>query len=450
MCILATDQQLSDIERFCANGQSTNCSVLGIDPTFNLGDFYVTVTTYENLMLINKKTSKHPVLIGPMLVHQTRTYDTYFYFASQLLKHSKNMSNLNAIGTDGEEQLSNAFGKVFPGAVHLLCTIHKRDNIRRKLRELLVPSEYAKRMEESIFGYQVGETFFTGLVDTDDSAEFTSKLENLKAKWNEICPEFYEWFLVHEANLFCSHMIRSIRSSAGLGSPPCLYTTNNNESINRVLKASVAYKKQEWPAFNTKMLAVVNDQQEEVNKAICGIGEFTFCEEFKFLEVPHTQWIQMTKEQRMSKVKKAMTHPISIKKVQTSHDPVVTNASNYRKLSVNWSDTSASITHLQPSRVKDIWGKAEIILNSDNFVLPAAGNSCARQVASSVSSEGMVVVYLLILCIERSVGLEYKSIAIVTYIRVRQMFASILWLLPKTWVCYTIILSGLRRRRLLD
>ncbi len=121
------------------------------------------------------------------------------------------------------------------------------------------------------------------------------------------------------------------------------------------------------------------------------IFQVTFCEEFKFLEIPHTQWIQMTKEQRMSKVKKAMTHPISIKKVQTSHDPVVANASNYRKLSVNWSDTSASITHLQPSRVKDIWGKAEIILNSDNFVLPEAGNSCARQVASSVSSEGVVV-----------------------------------------------------------
>ena len=58
-CVLFTDQQIYDIDRFCANTGSTNTSVLGVDPTFNLGEFYVTVTTYENLLLINRKTGKH-------------------------------------------------------------------------------------------------------------------------------------------------------------------------------------------------------------------------------------------------------------------------------------------------------------------------------------------------------------------------------------------------------
>ena len=79
MCVLATDQQLSDICRFCANEDITHTSVLGIDPTFNLGDFYVTVTTYQNLMLINRKSGTHPVFIGPMLVHQNRTYESYCF-----------------------------------------------------------------------------------------------------------------------------------------------------------------------------------------------------------------------------------------------------------------------------------------------------------------------------------------------------------------------------------
>ena len=43
-CVLFTDQQLYDLDRFCANRGSTNTSVLGVDPTFNLGEFYVTVT----------------------------------------------------------------------------------------------------------------------------------------------------------------------------------------------------------------------------------------------------------------------------------------------------------------------------------------------------------------------------------------------------------------------
>ena len=115
MCVLSTDQQLGDLERFCVNKECSNTSILGIDPTFNRGNFYVTVTTYENLMLVNRKTTKHPVLIGPMLVHQRRTYETCYYFASELLKYWNELASMNAIGTDGEEQLRNAFGTVSLG-----------------------------------------------------------------------------------------------------------------------------------------------------------------------------------------------------------------------------------------------------------------------------------------------------------------------------------------------
>lgn len=46
MCVLATNNQLNDIERFCCNSQQF--SILGVDPTFNLGDFSVTVTTFRH------------------------------------------------------------------------------------------------------------------------------------------------------------------------------------------------------------------------------------------------------------------------------------------------------------------------------------------------------------------------------------------------------------------
>ena len=88
-CVLASEQQLRDMERFCANHQFNNASVLGIDPTFNLGDFYVTVTAYENLLVTSRKTGIHPVFVGPMLVHQHRTYETYFHFAAELVKYKK-------------------------------------------------------------------------------------------------------------------------------------------------------------------------------------------------------------------------------------------------------------------------------------------------------------------------------------------------------------------------
>ena len=225
------------------------------------------------------------MFIGPMFVHQRHTYETYFHFASEILKHRKGLGTLNAIGTDGEEQLSNAFGTVFSGAVKLLCVVHKRDNIRAKLRQLAVPEHLSKDILDSIFGYQLGDTFFKGLLDADDTLDFMAKLEELKPKWNAVCPDFHYWFVSHEAELFSSCMIHSVRSSAGLGCPPCSYTTNNNESINRVLKEKVSFKKQEWPEFNLKMLEL--EQQDEYSKAVCVCGEYELCDEYKHLEVDY-------------------------------------------------------------------------------------------------------------------------------------------------------------------
>ena len=45
--VLAMEQQLIDLERFCCNPSAF--SVLTVDPTFSLGDFDVTPTTYRHL-----------------------------------------------------------------------------------------------------------------------------------------------------------------------------------------------------------------------------------------------------------------------------------------------------------------------------------------------------------------------------------------------------------------
>ena len=65
MTVLAYNWSLNDIERFCTKGR---CTVLSIDPTFNLGHFDVTVTTYRHLLLINSR-GKHPVMMGPIFIH---------------------------------------------------------------------------------------------------------------------------------------------------------------------------------------------------------------------------------------------------------------------------------------------------------------------------------------------------------------------------------------------
>ena len=77
MAFLANDRQLKDIELYCA--QVGSFSILGVDATFNLGDFSLTPMTYRPLKIYNVRTGKHPVFLGPLLVHQSKTEQTYRY-----------------------------------------------------------------------------------------------------------------------------------------------------------------------------------------------------------------------------------------------------------------------------------------------------------------------------------------------------------------------------------
>ena len=81
MTVLCFDWSLNDLERFCTGEQHT---VLSVDPTFNLGDFDVTVTTYRHLMLTNM-SGNHPVMMGPLVIHQCKKFNTYHFFASLLV-----------------------------------------------------------------------------------------------------------------------------------------------------------------------------------------------------------------------------------------------------------------------------------------------------------------------------------------------------------------------------
>ena len=69
--ILCTNRQLKELEQFCTNPELF--SPLSVDVTFNMGDFYVAVTTYRNLLL-KTKNNCHLVMIGPIMLHQQRLY----------------------------------------------------------------------------------------------------------------------------------------------------------------------------------------------------------------------------------------------------------------------------------------------------------------------------------------------------------------------------------------
>jgi len=117
MAVLSTQQQLQDIECFCCDAY-TFC-IFGVDPTFNLGNFSVTATVYQNLLLENPKTNMPPVVLGPLFVHYHKQFCNYHHFFSTLIGLQPKVSGIQAVGTDGESALINAASQNFPHASQL-------------------------------------------------------------------------------------------------------------------------------------------------------------------------------------------------------------------------------------------------------------------------------------------------------------------------------------------
>ena len=254
MCVLATNQQLSDLQSFCTASPSSGLSV---DPTFNLGPFYVTPTTYQNL-LVETERGQHPIVLGPILIHQTKTFRPFHYFASTIISLNPELTKLKAFGTDGEPELIKAFHVCFPQATHLRCTNHLRQNVKDKLLSLDISQSVSSEVLADIFGVQKGSKFERGLIDANSKASFDTALEHLKHRWNNLersCissiadPQFYSWFLKYKAADIKACVLPSVRVNAGFDSTR-KFTTNMSESINHVIKQRGRLEREQAASFD--------------------------------------------------------------------------------------------------------------------------------------------------------------------------------------------------------
>ena len=248
--LLATQQQLENLVRFCC--QSMQYSVMGVDATFNLGDFYVTIITYQNLLLRNPHTSQPPVFIGPAFIHMERREQDYHTFFSGLLRLEPKLQGLQFYSTDGEQALLNALHMCFPNATGLRCFIHFQDNIEMKLK--VASAAMKKAIIRDIFGYEMGDVYHKGLVDCNCSSEFDEKLVQLQEKWES-------FFLVFINGLLALTLLLS-RSQCLLPLEPEQCLVHHHENIQTMemrvlivpLRAGLSLRRAAgpclWKSFN--------------------------------------------------------------------------------------------------------------------------------------------------------------------------------------------------------
>ena len=127
--------------------------------------------------------------------------------------------------------------------------------------------------------------YHEGLVDCSDITAFDGALQVLKERWDQLernafndrkshKAAFHDWFLKQKVEDFRHYTLRSLREDIGLGSPTTAFYTNDNEAINAKLKEYLGYKKHQWALLNAKMKEMVKQQQQEVQKAIIGYGQY--------------------------------------------------------------------------------------------------------------------------------------------------------------------------------
>jgi len=103
--------------------------------------------------------------------------------------------------------------------------------------------------------------------------------------------------------------------------------------------------------------------------SIFGQGGYELVDKFKFLEVPHSQWIRVNPEQRK----------VKISDIDATISSSPSTVFETFEISVN----DSRIDHVGLERASRMWEKAEELINTEGFILPAAGApDTARQVAS--------------------------------------------------------------------
>ena len=202
-CVLVSQRQLMDLQRFCCNLHEFR--PLTVDPTFDIGKFNVTPISYQNLMLHTKEEEKHPTLIGPLLIHEKKTKETYSLFCGTLRSLNPELSKLLAYGTDDKEALISAFEENFERSTHLLCTNHLQKNAESRLVQMEITGKVKQDILADIFGRQNGPIYESGLCDADSDEIFQQQMLVLKEKWATYHPNgsmFFEWFTKNKSAKF--------------------------------------------------------------------------------------------------------------------------------------------------------------------------------------------------------------------------------------------------------
>ena len=93
MIVLYCEEQMMDLK------SARKCqSMLAIDKTYNLGKWFVSSFTYKSVKVEVKDTRENPIMVGPILVHNDSSFETYHNFFSLVKSAIGSHQNVDELG----------------------------------------------------------------------------------------------------------------------------------------------------------------------------------------------------------------------------------------------------------------------------------------------------------------------------------------------------------------
>ena len=286
-----SDEQLEEIIEECCSIDSK--SILSIDTTYNVGNAYVTSTTYQSSKFVHSRIGIPAILTGPAMFHVRRSEKDFKYFSHSLLKVNQGFEEIAFVGGD-RDQAQNGFLRPLKRSVFLPCKKHIEDDISRKLSDLS-KSAIKNEVLRDIFGDERNKE--KGIVDsTSQVIAVTDKWDSTeKSNHPDKEPIFSDYFRRNIEEDMKNGLILSVRRSVGLGGE--FFYNNGQECANFKCKSKIKESNtQTTPGYrpNTKCtwveaISIYKNFVEETNRdkqlAVLQKGQFQLSLRYDHLHV---------------------------------------------------------------------------------------------------------------------------------------------------------------------
>ena len=154
------------------------------------------------------------------------------------------------------------------------------------------------------------------------------------------------------------------------------------------------YKKNELHKFIGKVQCLVNDQDLEVERAVCCRGKYRFRPQYQYLEIAEEKWFNMTPEARrkhMAQVNRTVVVAASSFATVTPGESTLLPSSSTSfcsnpALSVELKSFAAAVKTPKPV-LEGIWRKASELISAPQKIVPAPGCSVLAHMVESKSGQ---------------------------------------------------------------